>query len=65
MPTMADTIISSLDATLAIFGLMLWAMRVTEPDVATEAEQELSYPAPEDDDDGNPPSSAVVSEAHS
>lgn len=58
-----DIIISSLDAALAGLGLLIWAMRVTEPDVCSEASAELDYPAPDEDDDGNPPPSAVMQEA--
>lgn len=71
MPNATDIIISGIDAALASLGVLIWAMRVTEPDVCTEAAAEMDYPAPDedddDDDDGNPPPSAVVSgnEAHS
>jgi len=62
-----DIIISGVDVALASLGLIVWAMRVTEPDVCTEASAELSYPAPDsdsDDDDNTPPASAAVNEAH-
>jgi len=62
MLNMNDVLISGVDVALAALGLIVWTMRVTEPDVCTEAAEELSYPADDEDDDETPATAPVASE---